>query len=106
MYRTFDLTLTSSYATIWDSLIAAGTIDNIGQITGTTEIVTDRVCQLDLTPGAANTGDVTVADHTGGTGFVLTNLSKRSSRNSICLKDYKVKGSDNAQVLVVEIESI
>lgn len=110
MYRTFDLTLTASYKSVWDSIVASGFCDSTGTVLSggnrTNQIIVDRVSEFDLRPGDTNTGDVTIADRQQSTGFILTNLSKRSNRNTICLKDYFAKGSDTSQVLVVEIESI
>lgn len=110
MFATFNLTLTTSYQSIWNAIIASGYMDTTGTVLNagnrTNQILADRGNMLDLRPGDANTGTVTLTDKQLGAGAALTNMSKRSSRNSICYKDYYVKGSDNTQVLVVEVESV
>lgn len=112
MFRTFTLPLTASYASIWDLMITGGFINNIGEmlVSGTknTAIIPDRVAELDVRVADANSGTVTYRDQQADPGVEqqLTNMSKRSNRNSICLRDYKFADSTADDAIVVEIESI
>lgn len=72
-------------------------------------ILPDRGCQLDIQADSTNTGTITIGDrnnaNTGGP--ILTaggNLTKRSHRNVICLKDYLIKGSVASQKINVVAE--
>ena len=111
MFRTFTLAMTSSYTSIWDMLIAGGFIDPRGYMLVSAAkneaIVPDRVMELDVRPADANAVDTTYRDQYADPGVeqVLTNMSKRSNRNSICLRDYQFKNA-SAESLVVEIESV
>lgn len=112
MFRTFTLPLSSTYNSIWSLLITAGFIDSLGNMLISTAenfaIVPDRVMELDVRPADANSGNVTYRDSQAdpGTEQQLTNMSKRSNRNSICLKDYLFADSTAEDALVVEIESV
>lgn len=115
MFRTFTLPLTSSYTSIWSLLQTSGFCDALGnELVSSVKnnaIIPDRVCMIDVRPADANTGNVTYEDQQSspGTAQQLTNMSKRSGRNSICLKDYLFADSGapgNSDALVVEIESI
>jgi hypothetical protein len=111
MFRTFTLPLTSSYASIWDLMITAGFCDSLGNMlvssVKNSAIIPDRVMELDVRPADANSGNVTYRDRQAdpGTEQQLTNMSKRSNRNSICLRDYQFADSTAEDALVVEIES-
>jgi hypothetical protein len=112
MFRTFTVALSSTYTSIWDLLIAGGFINNIGEMLVSSvknnAIISDRVNMLDVRPADANTGDVYYRDQQAdpGTEQVLGNMSKRSNRNSICLRDYKFMDATGGDALVVEIESV
>ncbi len=112
MFRTFTLALSNAYVSIWDMMIADGFINNIGEmlVSGVknSAIITDRVNSLDVRPADANTGTVLYRDAQAdpGTEQELSNMSKRSNRNSICLRDYKFLDSTGGDKLVVEIESV
>ncbi len=112
MFRTFTLPLTASYQSIWTMMVTAGFIDSLGNMLVTAvkngAIIPDRVMELDVRPADANTGNVTYQDQQSspGTNQQLTNLSKRSNRNSICLKGYLFADSTGGDALVVEVESI
>lgn len=112
MFRTFTLPLTSAYASIWSLLVTAGFIDSLGnELVASVKndaIIPDRVSQLDVRPADANTGNVTYKDQQAspGTAQQLTNMSKRSNRNTILLKDYLFADTQAGDKLVVEIESI
>jgi len=117
MHRTYPITLPAdtNYHSIWDSLITAGIIDNLGQVivsnVSTTEIVTDRVCELQIQSQAAGGQTISISDRAQtGTPPTLASTAApfiaRSSRNSICLRDYFVKGSANSQGYTVTMESI
>jgi hypothetical protein len=110
MYRQFILPTTTSFQTLWDAMVLAGYCDSLGNMLVSSvkndAIIPDRVQQLTLTPAAANAGDVTITDQTNTTGYILSNMTNRSDRNTICLREYKFKGSDTNQNLIVEIESI
>ena len=112
MFRTFTLNLSNAYVSIWDMMIADGFINNIGEMLVSSAkndaIIPDRVNMLDVRPADANTGDTLYRDQQvdPGTEQILSNMSKRSNRNSICLKDYKFLDATGGDKLVVEIESI
>lgn len=112
MFRTFTLALSNAYVSIWDMMIADGFIDSLGNmlVSGSKNsvIIPDRVAELDVRPGDANAGTTLYRDSQAdpGTEQELTNMSKRSNRNSICLRDYKFLDSTASDKLVVEIESI
>lgn len=101
MYREFNVPLTTSFQDLYTLMKAVtGAIPTDG-------ILPDRCKELELNPQADNTGDVTIADsqdNAHNAGYVLTNKSVRSNRNTICLRDYVAKGSDGAQHLVIEVE--
>lgn len=111
MFRTFTLPLTSSYTSIWDLMISAGFIDSQGYMLVSAArndaIVPDRVMELDVRPADSNSGTVTYRDSFAdpGTEQQLTNMSKRSNRNTICLRDYQFADTTGGDALVVEIES-
>ena len=115
MFRTFTLPATQTLTPIWNLMVTAGYINNIGEELASgvknDAIIPDRVCMLDVRPSDITTGNITYRDQqaAGGVAQQLTNMSKRSSRNSICLKDYLFKSSVNnldTEAIVVEIESI
>lgn len=103
--------MTASYQSIWTMMITAGFIDSLGNMLVTAvkngAIIPDRVMELDVRPADANAADTTYRDQQAspGTNQVLTNMSKRSNRNSICLKDYQFANA-SSESLVVEIESV
>ena len=113
MFRTFTLgPLAVTYQSIWDLLIANGFCDSLGNMLVNSAkndaIIPDRVMELDLRPADASLAlTITYEDQQAspGTAQQLLNISKRSNRNSICLKDYKFAESTAAAFLVVEIES-
>lgn len=110
MYRQFQLTATTSFTTLFDALVTQGYCDSRGNMIVSaalnSAIIPDRVQEMELTPGEANTGTITISDEFNTTGFALTNITKRSNRNSICLRSYRFKGTDTNQVLNLEIESV
>lgn len=109
MFRTFTLPLTASYASIWSLLQTGAFIDSRGNdLNNASAIIPDRVSKLDIRPADANTGNVTYKDQFEAPGTIqqLTNMSKRSNRNSICLRDYLFADSTGGDALVVEIESV
>lgn len=115
MFRTFTVPLTATYQSIWTLLIGAGFCDSQGNMLVNSAkndaIIPDRVAQLDVRPADANAGNVTYRDQQAdpGTEQQLTNMSKRSNRNSICLKDYLFADAVEAEALdnlIIEIESI
>jgi len=112
MFRTFTLPLTADYQSIWQLLINAGFCDSLGnELVSSVKndaIIPDRVSELDVRAADANTGVITYEDQQAspGTNQTLSNMSKRSGRNSICLKDYLFADSTAEDALVVEIESI
>lgn len=115
MFRTFTLPLPSTaFTSIWSLMITAGFINNIGEMLVSSvkndAIIPDRVMELDVRASDTTTGDVTYRDQQADPGVEqqLTNMSKRSNRNTICLRDYLFKSSVNnldTEALVVEIES-
>jgi hypothetical protein len=110
MFRIFTLPMTASYQSIWQLMVTAGFIDSLGNmlVSGVKNdaIIPDRVMELDVRPADANTVNTTYRDSQADPGVeqVLDNMSKRSNRNSICLKDYTFANA-SSQSLVVEIES-
>jgi len=91
-------------------MVTAGLCDSLGNelVAGVNNqaIIPDRVTEFDARPGDANAGDVYYTDRqTGGSGVILTNMSKRSTNNTICLKDYFFKDSTGGDTVVVEIEA-
>ena len=115
MFRFFNVPVTTNPTSLWELLVDNLYIDFLGNnlVAGQKngQIVPDRVAELDVRPGDANIGDVVYNNSTasGATAVVLQNMSKRSNRNSICLKDYLFSSSnaDNpADRLTIEIESI
>lgn len=114
MFRTFTLPLTTTLTSVWSLMQTAGYINNIGEmlVSGVKNnaIIPDRVMEFDARPSDASTGNITYRDQQAdpGTEQLLTNMSKRSNRNTICLKDYLFASSvDNLETegIVVEIES-
>lgn len=115
MFRVFNLPVSTTLTNLWDLLQTAGFIDSLGNelVVGVKNdaIVPDRVAELDVRPSDTTTGNITYRDQqkSPGTAPQLTNMSKRSSRNSICLKDYMFASSvDNLDTegIIVEIESV
>lgn len=109
MFKTFTLPLTSSYQSIWTLLQGSSFIDSRGNdLNHTDAIIVDRVQQLDVRPADASLAlTVTYRDQfeDPGTEQQLLNMTKRSNRNSICLRDYLFAESTGAAFIVVEIES-
>jgi len=116
MHATYTITLPADtdFHSIWDSLIAGGFINRLGEILITAvknnAIQTDRVCELQIKSQATGTDTITVSDWklTGGFTMLATAdpFISRSSRNSICLKDYYVKGSAASMPYTINVESI
>jgi hypothetical protein len=80
----------------------------VGGKTG--KILPDRVAELDVRPADANTGDVLyVDDVVSSGGVILNNISKRSNRNSICLRNYLFFDSPDitpADRIILEVEAV
>jgi len=101
-HRTFNVTIPSDtayhqlYALI---LLTTGSIPING-------ILPDRVQEFEMIPAPTNTLAVNVSDanYINNAGFVLTGMTKRSTRNTICLKDYYISG--NAQGVIVDLEFV
>lgn len=73
-------------------------------------ILPDRVCQLDIRPGDGVTGTLNIQDNSGSASVAtaLTNLSKKTTRNSIDLKDYLLSNATvgAAETAIIEIEAM
>jgi len=74
-------------------------------------ILPDRVSKLEIQADSGNAGNLTILDRNSAntTGKVLAAgdpILSQSSRNTICLKDYLLKGSAASQACEVEIEEI
>lgn len=113
MFRTFVVPLTSTYTSIWSLLVTAGFCDPLGNMLVSAvkndAIIPDRVSQLDVRPSDASSAlTVTYRDQQAdpGTEQQIFNMSKRSDRNTICLRDYLFAESTSVAQLVVEIESV
>ena len=114
MFRTFTLPVPTTLTSIWSLMQTAGFINNIGEMlvasVKNSAIIPDRVMELDVRPSDTTTGNITYRDQQADPGVEqqLTNMSKRSNRNTICLKDYLFASSVNnldTEAVVVEIES-
>lgn len=111
MYRTFVLPMTSSYQSIWTLLVNAGYCDAQGNMLVSSAkndaIIPDRVYALDVTPADVHAANTTYRDSQAdpGTEQILTSISMRSSRNTICLKDYQFANGSN-ESLMVRIEAM
>jgi hypothetical protein len=91
-------------------MVAAGLCNSLGNelvaSVANQAIIPDRVAQFDARPGDTNTGDIYYTDRTtGGTGVILGNMSKRSTNNTICLKDYFFSDATGGDKVIIEIES-
>lgn len=115
MFRVFNLPVTTTMTNLWSLMQTAGFIDSLGNelVIGVKNdaIVPDRVMEFDVRPSDTTTGNITYRDQQTdpGTEPQLTNMSKRSNRNSICLKNYMFASDvDNAETegIIVEIESV
>lgn len=115
MFRVFNLPVPTSLTNLWSLLQTAGFIDSLGNELVTAvkndAIVPDRVAEFDVRPSDTATGVITYQDQqsANGTAPILSNMSKRSNRNSICLKDYLFASSVDdldTEGIIVEIESI
>jgi hypothetical protein len=115
MFRVFNLPVTTTLTNLWTLLQTAGYIDSLGNELVTAvkngAVVPDRVMEFDVRPSDTTTGNITYRDQQAdpGTDPQLTNMSKRSNRNSICLKDYMFASSVNnleTEGIIVEIESV
>lgn len=115
MFRTFTLQVpVTTFTNLWTMLQTDGFIDSLGNelVSGVKNgaILPDRVAEFDVRPCDAATGTIKYRDQQAdpGTEQALTNMSKRSNRNSICLKDYLFNASvdANTEQLVLEIEAI
>lgn len=114
MFREFVVPTTATPTSIWNLLVNNGYCDSLGNmlVSGVKNnaIIPDRVMQLDVRPGDAVTGTVLYQDNSGSASVssALSNMTKRSTRNSICLKDYLVSNLTVAgtEVVIVEIESV
>ena len=108
MFRTFTLPLTALYADIFSLLVTNSFCDSRGNdLNVANAIIPDRVMQLDVRPADANSGNVTYRDNyaSPGTAQQLTNMSKRSNRNTIDLRQYQFADATGGDAIVVEIES-
>lgn len=111
MFRAFTLAVPTTYTSIWQMMITAGFINNIGEelvaSVKNDAIIPDRVCQLDCRPADAGAVSITYRDQQADPGVeqVLQGFTKQSARNSICLKDYLFAAASE-QSMVVEIESV
>ena len=118
MHRTFTITLPADTAfhSLWDSIVASGACDQQGNtlVSGVKDdgIITDRVCELQIQSQATGTDTISVSDRNNANeaGFTMLKTAApfitRSSRNSICLKDYYIKGSAVSMPYTATIESI
>ncbi len=115
MFRTFTLPLTTTYTSVWQLMVTAGFIDSLGNMLVFSvmnfAIVSDRCAEFDVRPVDSATGTTTYRDQQADPGVEqsLSNMSKRSNRNSICLKDYLFKSSvddTDTEGIVVEMEYV
>src|SRR5258708_6652996 len=100
MYREFNVPLTTGFQDLYTLMKSVtGAIPTNG-------ILPDRCKELTLLPQSDNSGDVVIADsnNANNSGYILSNKTVRSNRNTICLRDYKAKGSAASQNLVIEVE--
>jgi len=113
MFRTFSLPVTTTLTSVWSLMQTAGFINNIGEMLVSSvknnAIIPDRVMELDIRPLDTTTGNITYRDQQADPGVEqqLSNMSKRSNRNTICLRDYLFASDvSNASTegIVVEIE--
>ena len=114
MFREFVLPTTATATSLFSLLVNNGYCDSLGNMLVASAkngaIIPDRVAELDLRPGDDVTGTVFYQDNSGSASVasVLSNMSKRSNRNSICLKDYLIYNLTVAgtEVVILEIESV
>ena len=114
MFRAFVLPTTATPTSIWNLIVNNGYCYSLGNMlvasVKNNAIIPDRVSELDVRPGDSVTGTVIYEDNSGSGSVnpALTNMTKRSTINSICLKDYLFSNLTVAstETLVVEIEAI
>lgn len=112
MQRSFLLTLTVNFQNLYSLMVAVpGAIPTDG-------ILPDRVSSLNIR-WDSGTGKVTIADsnssntrgvvlQTGGDvilGYSLDQFVQTSLKNTICIRDYRVKGATGNEKIQVTIES-
>lgn len=114
MFRQFIVPTTATPTSIFQLLVNNGYCDSLGNMlvasVANGAIIPERVCMLDIRPGDNVAGTLLIKDNSGSasTTTALTNLSKRSSRNSICIRDYLLSNATVAETetAIIEIESI
>ena len=110
MHRSFQITLPNTNANqLWTLLnLVTGAVPTDG-------ILPDRVQELtinlDVTAAAnagatLNVGDANIANGVGYPLMAGDALTRRSTRNTICLRDYYLKGSGSELVVNVDLESM
>jgi len=102
-HRSFTLTLTGAYQNLYTLMSAVtGAVPTDG-------ILPDRVRELTITAAVANSTTAVLlsdANNANSTGTEILNavpFTRRAFGNSICLRDYTLKG--NTLVAQVDIES-
>lgn len=103
MHRAFELTLPNTDEQNLFTLMSAVT----GAVP-TDGVLPDRVNDLSL---KVRSGTVTLGDrnsaNAGGSDFGAgEGITKRSGRNTICLRDYTLTGAAGGEVVEVDVESI
>lgn len=104
MLRIIQITTTTTAVNLWTAIVATGVCDSLGNIISggqkTGEIFQDRCQNLDISSDTGNTTNtVTIGDKEGNefNAFLPNvNFNKTSNRNTICLKDYTLKGTGSA----------
>ncbi len=119
MHRTFSITLPAdtNYHNLFSLIVgtsiyglAQGGTNEIG-ITGaipTDGILQDRVQELTITvdSGSVFISDRNHANSAGDAYLANQSLTKRSTRNTICLKDYLLAGAAGSETLTIDLEAM